>query len=254
VPARNRALWLTLAALAAPIPAFALSGEDGAGQVDAGPAALSVSSSLGSCGVMNNGIACQVNVSFNALPNATSYTATITSPDGSVTDLGGVAPGGTSAWVPYVGAGTYSVSVTAYGTPIDPTEDSDGEPHVIATGVSPPGANDAQPRVPENHSSDAEAGSADGNGSGHGDGNAGVEAGSADDSATCDPTLTPPTVTPDPSTTTPTGPTGATGPTGPTGADGVDAGAAGKRGVEAAAAGVTLDNTTSSAPDTSTRC
>ena len=121
MPARNRALWLTLAALAAPIPAFALSGESGSGQVATGPAALSVSSSLGSCGVIDDGIACQVNLSFNSLPNATSYTATITSPDGSVTDLGGVSPGGASAWVPYVGAGTYSVQVTAYGTPIDPT-------------------------------------------------------------------------------------------------------------------------------------
>ena len=249
MPARNRALWLTLAALAAPIPAFALSGENGSGQVATGPAGLSVSSSLGSCGVLGDGIACQVNLSFNSLPNATSYTATITSPDGSVTDLGGVSPSGASAWVPYVGAGTYSVQVTAYGTPLDATEDSDGEPDVIATGVSPPQSGEAQPRVPLNHHNDVEAGSADGAGTSHGDGPASVDAGSADDdTTTCDPATTTPvpdptTTTPAPETTTPAPPTGTTGPAE------VDPTAAGKVGAAAAATSVAPSLSESSGTD-----
>lgn len=232
MPARNRALWLTLAALVAPLPAFALNGENGSGQVQAGPAALSVSSSLGSCGVMGSGIACQVNFSFNSLPNATSYTATITSPDGSVTDLGGVGPSGGSAWIPYVGAGTYAVQVTAYGTPIDPTADSDGEPDVIATGISPPQSGEGEPRVAPDRTNDAEAGAAGANqGNGNADGEAGVESGAAGQPS-CEPAPeAPATTVPAPETTAP--PAGATGATGPSG---VDAGAAGKRGVAEAAA------------------
>jgi hypothetical protein len=247
VPARNRALWLTLAALVLPLPAFALTGEDGAGQVETGPAGLAVSSSLGSCGVIDTGVSCQINVSFNSLPNATSYTATITSPDGSVTDLGGVSPSGTSAWVPYVGAGTYSVAVTAYGTPLDATEDDpDGKPHVIATGNSPPLSGEAEPRVPNDNTTAVQAGAAGGqNNSDNGDDVPDVDAGAADEPS-CDPAPTPTTpapetVTPAPETTTPVPDTGTTGPAE------VDPGAAGKRGVATAAASVGTD-TTSVAP------
>jgi hypothetical protein len=225
----------------APIPAFALSGEDGAGQVDAGPAALSVSSSLGSCGVVDTGVACQINISFNSLPNATSYTATITSPDGSVTDLGGVGPGGSSAWVPYVGAGTYAVQVTAYGTPLDPSEDSDGEPEVIATGISPPQSGNAEPRTAPDRTNEAEAGAA-GNSAGESDGadgEANAEVGGAAEPApTCEPVPVEPApepVAPAPETTTPAPPTGTTGPTDPAQAD---PGAASERGVADAATSV----------------
>jgi hypothetical protein len=251
VPARNRALWLTLGALLVPLPALALTGEDGSGQVAAGPASLSVSSSLGSCGVMNSAIACQVNISFNELPNATSYTATITSPDGSVTDLGGVAPGGASAWVPYVGAGTYSVQVTAYGTPNDPTAGSDGAPHVIATGISPPQAGDAQPRIAPDRHNDVQVGGAgdSGQGSGHADGTPSVGAGSADDPSCDTPTTAPPpvadpTTTPDPTTTTPD----PTGTTGPASVDPADTGDSTQQGVAAAAATVSAGDTTVAAP------
>ncbi len=243
MPARNRALWLTLFALVAPIPAFALTGEEGTGQVEAGPAALSVSSSLGSCGVIDTGIACQINVSFNTLPNATSYTATITSPDGSVTDLGGVGAGGTSAWIPYVGAGTYAVQVTAYGTPIDPSDDSDGKPEVIATGISPPKEGEAEPRTAPDRSNEVEAGAAGGNGnSDNADGAASVETGAADEPA-CEapPAETADPVEPAPETTAPAPETGTTGPAED------DAGDAGERGVAAAAASVSAD-TTSVAP------
>ena len=54
----------------------------------------------------------------------------VTSPNGSVVDQGETSGQGSSVWVPYVGPGTYSVTVTAYGTP--PGEEDDGDPEVIA--------------------------------------------------------------------------------------------------------------------------
>ncbi len=41
----------------------------------------------------------------------------MTRADGSVVDFGDVGAGGSSFWVPYVGNGTYTVTVSAYGTP-----------------------------------------------------------------------------------------------------------------------------------------
>ncbi len=133
---RRRAVLLTLLALAAPLPAFAISDQAlKPVSADPGPAALSVSASLDSCGVMSDQVVCKLDVSFNPLPNADSYSATVTRADGSVTDYGDVGPGGASIWIPYVGAGSYSVKITAYGEPIRP-DDPDGHGHVIATDVS----------------------------------------------------------------------------------------------------------------------
>jgi hypothetical protein len=124
----RRPVLLALLALAAPLPALAVSGDD----APAGPTDLAVSTSLGSCGITDSQMVCQLNVSYNALENATSYTASVTRADGSVVDYGSVPAGGTSLWVPYVGAGSYSVTVTAYGSPEEP-----GEPkEEIATDVS----------------------------------------------------------------------------------------------------------------------
>ena len=101
---RRRAVLLTLLALAAPLPAFAISDQAlEPVSADPGPAALSVSASLDSCGVMSNEIVCKLDVSFNPLPNADSYTATITRADGSVTDYGDVGPGGASRLGPLRG-------------------------------------------------------------------------------------------------------------------------------------------------------
>src|SRR5215208_6001877 len=133
---RRKAVLLTLLALAAPLPAFAIS--DQAFEpvtADPGPAAISVSTSLDSCGVLDDGVVCKLDVSFNSIPNADSYTATVTRADGSVIDYGGVGAGGTSLWIPYVGAGNYSVKITAYGEP-DTPDDPDGRGDVIATGNS----------------------------------------------------------------------------------------------------------------------
>ena len=114
-------MLLALLALAAPLPAFAISDQAlKPMSADPGPAVLSVSASLDSCGVLTDDVVCKLDVSFNPLPDADSYSATVTAADGSVTDLGDVGPGGASLWVPYVGAGTYSVKITAYGEPTKP--------------------------------------------------------------------------------------------------------------------------------------
>ena len=86
---RRRALLLTLLALAAPLPAFAIS-DQALKPVSAepGPAALSVSASLDSCGVLSNEVVCKIDVSFNPLANADSYSASVTRADGSVIDYG----------------------------------------------------------------------------------------------------------------------------------------------------------------------
>ena len=130
---RRRALLLALLALAAPLPALATSDQALEPMTAArGPVPLAVSTSLDSCGVLESQIICKLDVSYNALPNATGYSATVTRADGSVVDYGGVAPGGTSLWVPYVGAGGYSVRITAYGEPERP----EGDKPVISTEVS----------------------------------------------------------------------------------------------------------------------
>ena len=129
-------MLLAMLALAVP-PAYAISDEAlNSLTATAGPAAISVSTSLDSCGIIDDGVVCKLNVSFNSIPNADSYSATVTRADGSVIDYGAVSPGGTSLWVPYVGAGNYSVKVTAYGEPDTPAEVKHGHGDVIATGYS----------------------------------------------------------------------------------------------------------------------
>jgi hypothetical protein len=134
---RKRVVALTLLALAAPLPAFAISDEAvNSLTTAAAPASISVSTSLDSCGTMDNGIVCKLDVSFNTVPNADSYYATVTRADGSVIDYGAVGAGGASLWVPYVGSGTYSVKITAYGEPDTPEEEAGGRGEVVATGYS----------------------------------------------------------------------------------------------------------------------
>ncbi|HEX5954858.1 MAG TPA: hypothetical protein VFY37_02895 [Solirubrobacterales bacterium] len=125
---------LELLALAASTPALA-SADNAMEPTDAarGPAALEVSTALDSCGTLSDEVICKLDVSYNTLPEAASYSAAVTRADGSVVDYGGVAPGGTSLWVPYVGSGNYSVRVTAYGAPEQP----DGGKEVVSTEVTP---------------------------------------------------------------------------------------------------------------------
>lgn len=105
-----------------------------AGAFDSRGGGLSVSASLGQCGVSGSGVVCRIDVSWSGVEHATRYDATVTLADGSVQDLGTVGGGGggsTAAWVPYAGSGTYTVSVTAWGS--DPEgkdeklEDDDAE-------------------------------------------------------------------------------------------------------------------------------
>jgi len=128
---RKRTLGLALIALAVPIPAFAL---DGGGAEGSGSPGLSVTASLDSCGLADAQVMCKINAGWNSLEGADSYSVSVTSADGSVIDMGETAGQGTSVWVPYAGSGTYSVSVTAYGTP--PGEEDDGKPEVLDRSTS----------------------------------------------------------------------------------------------------------------------
>lgn len=204
-------MLLALLALAAPLPAFAISDQAlKPMSADPGPAALSVSASLDSCGVLSDSVVCKLDVSFNPLSNADSYSATVTAADGSVTDLGDVGPGGASLWVPYEGAGTYSVKITAYGAPTKP-DDADGRGRVIATDVSPSSpwkrAHDAPKKDDPKDQADASA-TIDTSVSGRttdptaqqntdADGAATSEAGSSEATTTCETTPAP---APDPPT------------------------------------------------------
>lgn len=121
----RRPLLYALLALSIPLPAFALEG--GGAEPPARPAVLSVSASLGECGLAETTIVCRIDSSWGSVDGAEYYTASVTRADGSVVDYGTIGGGGTSLWVPYVGSGTYSLQVVAWGTP--PGED---QPQVIA--------------------------------------------------------------------------------------------------------------------------
>ena len=112
---RRRTILLTMLALLVPLPAFALT-EDGG---PAGPVEIAVSASLGGCGLAETQIVCQIDASWSAVEDADYYTLSVTRADGSVVDYGQSAGTGTSLWVPYVGSGTYSVEVVAWGTPAE---------------------------------------------------------------------------------------------------------------------------------------
>jgi hypothetical protein len=147
-------MFLALLALAIPLPALALSGEqEPAAQA---PVALAVSTSLESCGIADTQVVCKLGVSFNSVPGATSYTASVTRADGSVVDYGAVGSG-TSLWVPYVGAGSYSVRVSAFGTP-PAAEEEDGVKTNVPGELITSAAAEAEPT---REARDAEGGNAE---------------------------------------------------------------------------------------------
>jgi hypothetical protein len=135
----RRAVLLALLALAVPLPALALTGGDSDDATPFTTLDLAVSASLDSCGTTSSTIVCKIDASWSSAPGADRYTATVTRPDGSVIDYGEVGAGSASFWIPYVGNGTYSVQVSAYGTP--PRSD---EPEVIAKGTSNTGDRSSQ--------------------------------------------------------------------------------------------------------------
>lgn len=112
---RGRALIYAALALAVPLPALAISGDDTA-EAPPAPETLTVSASLDSCGTATDTIVCKIDASWNEITGADRYTASVTRADGSVVDFGDVGAGGSSFWVPYVGNGTYTVTVSVYGT------------------------------------------------------------------------------------------------------------------------------------------
>lgn len=157
---RRKSVLLTLLALAVPLPALAISESDSVAQP--GPAAISVSAALDSCGVLDGGIVCKINVAYSQIPGATSYSATVTAANGSVTDYGTVGANATTLYVPYAGDGGYRIRITAYGTPEHATEDSDDQGEVIASGVSRPGTEEGAPRIAPEREIDSEATGRDG--------------------------------------------------------------------------------------------
>ena len=171
---RRRIFVLAGLALAIPLPALALEGGNSEAPTQGTPApqALSVSTSLGECGVGEATVFCTLNVSFNAIDGATSYSATVTRADGSVVDYGSVGAGGTSLYVPYVGPGNYSVRVSAYGSlpteegeeTKDPGNEKDTD-DLIATDEDGAGKETDDPRVAGNALPDNGAGAAGGHGS-----------------------------------------------------------------------------------------
>src|SRR5690606_27742692 len=91
-PMSRRAILLTLLALLAPLPAVAVGG--------GGPQSLSVSAALGGCGLIDNSVACRVDVSWSALAKADSYSVSVTAPGGSVVGSAETSGASTSLWIP----------------------------------------------------------------------------------------------------------------------------------------------------------
>jgi hypothetical protein len=119
----HRLRVVLLALLVLVVPTFALGGEED----PSGPATLSVNAALEGCGLANATIVCQIDAGWTALEEADYYTVSVTRADGSVIDLGQTEGTSRSIFVPYVGAGTYSVQVAAWGTPA-----GDEDPEMLA--------------------------------------------------------------------------------------------------------------------------
>src|SRR5436190_8168265 len=132
---RPRLLLYVALALVVPVPALAI---DQLGGPESGSTSLDASASLDSCGLFENQIVCKIDASFNEVDGATSYTASVSAPTGAVSDYGTVGPSGASLWVPYVGNGTYTVEVQAWGNP--PSKDK--KPRLLASDKAGTGSNE----------------------------------------------------------------------------------------------------------------
>lgn len=125
---RRRILGLALIALAVPFPALALDGEPGGGPA---PASLSVFASLDRCGTAEARVLCKIDAGWSGIEDADHYKLSVIGADGSIIDYGQTTGQSTSLYVPYVGPGTYSVRVSAWGTP-----PGDEAPELIAREVA----------------------------------------------------------------------------------------------------------------------
>jgi hypothetical protein len=206
---RKRLLLLVALALAAPVPAFAVSlANDGSGA-----GSLDAQASLDNCGLFENQIVCKIDASYNQVAGATSYTASVSAPNGAVSDYGSVGAGGTSLWVPYAGNGTYTVEIQAWGTP--PSVHS--KPPLVASDKTGAGDNGAG----ENPADEGATGATGATGVTGTTGVTGVTGttGTTGPTGTSGPTGT--TETPPPCEPPPLpGPTGPTGPVGASGTSG----------------------------------
>ncbi len=141
---RRRIFGLALIALAVPFPALAL---DGGGVRAPGSRTLTVSASLDSCGLAGHADHVQDRRGLEQRSRAPRTTPSASrAPTARSSTMGETTGQGTSVWVPYVGSGTYSVSVTAWGTP--PGEEDDGTPEVIARSSSESGELDRRAKTP----------------------------------------------------------------------------------------------------------
>jgi hypothetical protein len=205
---RKRLLLYVALALLVPVPALAIDQLGGPGS---GSSSLDASASLDSCGLFENQIVCKIDASFSAVDGATSYTASVTAPNGAVSDYGTVGGGGASLWVPYVGNGTYTVEIQAWGTP--PDQSKHKKPKLLASDKATAG---------KGKGSDGGATGATGaTGTTGATGSTGVTGvtGTTGPTGTSGPTGTT-SVPPCPPAPGPTGPTGPSGPSGSSGATG----------------------------------
>ena len=145
---RLRTVMLTLLALLVPLPALALNGDSSESRA---PVGIAVSVGLGDCGLAEAQIVCGLDASWSAVEDANYYTVSVTRADGSVVDYGQSTGTAMSVWVPYVGAGSYSVQVSAWGTPSGEEKarviardrafsTGDGDEAAMDTGGAEPGA------------------------------------------------------------------------------------------------------------------
>ena len=104
-PLSTLTLLAALAALAVAVfPAAAM----------AQPRGLAVTASLAGCHEAGTGTVCQVDVTFETIEGADSYTAMVKTPAGSTEDLGQVGAGSASLPVSYAGNGRYVVTISAW--------------------------------------------------------------------------------------------------------------------------------------------
>jgi hypothetical protein len=129
-----------MAALAAVVPVSAFASADEA------PSRIEVSVSQGKCGVAETRIVCELETSWSGVAGAEYYELSVTRADGSVQDFGrveGTGEGGSASLrVPYVGSGTYSVTVSAYGAPRDEEDSGSKDPELLDRQSSPSGHSD----------------------------------------------------------------------------------------------------------------
>ncbi|HSI81204.1 MAG TPA: hypothetical protein VK919_11210, partial [Solirubrobacterales bacterium] len=114
----RRMLLFAALALLVPLPALAVNRYEAAAGGNA--EGFGVSVALDRCALLEARILCKLDVSYAPVADATSYVASVTGPDGSVVDGGGLGSGGGSIWVAYTGDGTYTVEVSAFGEPDEP--------------------------------------------------------------------------------------------------------------------------------------